>query len=263
MIILDIKTMLNDIFYPKKKIIIGMIHLPPLLSYPDFPGLDYCIEKSLSDLKNLEEAGFSGALIENDYDQPHTEFANPAQISSFTAIAYEVCKVAKIPIGVQMMLNDWKSSFAIAKVVGAKFTRLDVFVDHVTCQWCEINPNPKEIMEYKNKIYPELFLFSDIQVKYKEMLEAKSLTSSAKEAINSGADALIVTGEATGKETPIAKILLIKKTYTNFPLFAGSGISKENIKEQLQIADGVIVGTSIKIGDRVDLTKAKELIKST
>jgi hypothetical protein len=252
--------MLNKLFNTKNKVVLGMIHLPPLLSYPDFPGLDFCIQKSLEDLKNLQEAGFDGVLIENDYDQPHTEFANPAQISAFTAIAWEVCKRAKIPVGVQMMLNDWKSSFAIAKVVGAKFTRLDVFIDHVTCQWGEMHPNPSEIMDYKTSMYPELLLFADIQVKYKTMLEDKSLATSAKQAIEAGANALIVTGEATGKETPIEKIKLIKKTYPNFPLFIGSGIHAENVQEQLQVADGAIVGTSIKTGNSVDLIKAKGLM---
>src|SRR3989344_3304662 len=127
-------TTIKKVFGKENKILIGMIHLPPLLSIRGFLGMKKTIAKALADLSALEKAGFDGALIENDDDKPHTEFANEAQVASFSIIANEVCRVAKIPIGVQMMLNDWRASFAIAKAVGAKFTRLDVFVDHVNCK---------------------------------------------------------------------------------------------------------------------------------
>lgn len=122
------KTTIKKIFGKQNNILIGMIHLPPLLSIKGFSGVEKAVAKALADLSALEKAGFDAALIENDNDKPHTEFANEAQIASFSVIANEVCKNAKITIGVQMMLNDWRASFAIAKAAGAKFTRLDVFV---------------------------------------------------------------------------------------------------------------------------------------
>lgn len=219
------------------------------------------IVKALSDLSALEKAGFDGALIENDNDKPHTEFANNAQIASFSLIANEVCKHAKIPIGVQMMLNDWRASFAIAKAVGAKFTRLDVFVDHVNCKWGEIKPALTKIIAYKNKIYPELLLLTDIQVKYKTMIKPRPLTTSAALAIQKGSDGLIITGEATGVETPIEKIKKVRKRFPHFPIFVGAGVNEKNIREQFSVANGAIVGTSIKKGDKIDLHKAIRLRK--
>ena len=136
------KSRVEKIFGKKGKILIGMIHLPPLLSVKGFPGMKKMIVGALADLSALEKAGFDGALIENDNDKPHTEFANEAQIASFSVVANEVCRGAQIPVGVQMMLNDWYASFVVAKTVGAKFTRLDVFVDHIRSEWGEINPAP-------------------------------------------------------------------------------------------------------------------------
>lgn len=217
------------------------------------------IAKALTDLSALEKAAFDGALIENDNDKPHTEFANGAQIASFTVIANEVCKKAKIPIGVQMMLNDWKASFEIAKAVGATFTRLDVFVDHVTCTWGEINPDPQEIMAYKNRIYPELLLLTDIQVKYKTMIKPRPLVASAKLAIKHGSDGLIITGEATGVETPLEKIRAVKTAFPHAAVFVGAGINSSNIRGQLSVADGAIVGTSIKTGTKIDPRKTRRL----
>jgi len=229
-------------FYNKRKQIVGMIHLPPLLSYIGFSGIKHCVEAALVDLKALEEAGFDGALLENDNDKPHTEFANPAQISAFTVIAKEVMDKAKISIGVQVMLNDWRASFAIAKVVGAEFTRLDVFVDKVSSEWGEINPDPEEIIAYKNKIYPELVLLSDIQVKHKKMIEHKDLLVSAKQAVECGANGLVITGEATGQEASMEDLVKVRDAFPNIPIWVGSGVNHRNIQEQLSVADGAIVG---------------------
>ena len=132
------KITVKKIFGKEKNILIGMIHLPSLLSMEGFSGIEKMVKNAIADLKNLEAAGFDAVLVENDNDKPHTEFANAAQIANLTVVAREVCKQAKIPVGVQMMLNDWEASFSIAKAVGAKFTRLDVFVDDVTCEWCKI-----------------------------------------------------------------------------------------------------------------------------
>jgi len=256
------QTPVARLFGKKKNILIGMIHLPPLLSIKGFPGMAALTQKALSDLDALEKAGFDAVLIENDDDKPHTEFANAAQIASFTAVAQAVCKKAKIPVGVQMMLNDWKASFSIARSAGAKFSRLDVFVDHVTCDWCEIRPEPKKIMAFKKKIYPELVLLTDIQVKYKKMVTPRSLTASAKIAIANGTDGLIITGAATGQETPTESLAEVRKSFPDFPIFVGAGASSSNIQEQFSIATGAIVGSSIKIGNRIDLAKAKKLVNS-
>lgn len=250
---------MNKLF-SSKKLLIGMIHLPPMLGFEGFPGIDYCIEKSLHDLEALEKAGFDAVLIENDDDKPSTEFANSAQIANFAIVAHEVVKKAKVPVGVQIMLNDWKASIEVAKLIKADFIRIDVFVDHVTSSWGEINPNPKEIMDYKTKLYPELFVMTGIQVKHKTMLEKKTLIESAKQAIENGSNALIVSSDATGEDTPTSKIQQVKMAFPDFPVIVGAGVNVVTVNEKFIYADGAIVGTSIKTDDKVDIGKAKVLV---
>lgn len=253
---------IRSVFKKEHGILIGMIHLSPLLSIRGFKGMKVMLREALADLRALERAGFDGALIENDYDRPHTEFANPAQIASFTAVAEAVVAEARIPVGVQMMLNDWKSSFAIARVAGARFTRLDVFVDHVTSEWGILNPNPKEILREKKNICPNLLLLTDIQVKYKTMIRPRPLTASAKLALANGADGVVITGNATGEETPTKKIEMIRRAFPSAKIFVGAGINEKNIREQLALANGAIVGTSIKKNGRINLAAAKKLKKA-
>ena len=252
---------IHTLFKREKNILIGMIHLSPLLSIQGYPGMHTLIDEALADLNALEKAGFDAVLIENEHDKPHTEYANQAQIASFTVVAQEICRRATIPVGVQVMLNDWIASCAIAKAVGATFTRLDVFVDDVICEWGEINPDPEKIITYKNSIYPELFLLTDIQVKYKTMVTPRPLVESAKLALKHSSDGLIITGEATGSETPLRKIKEVRDAYPSTPLFVGAGIAPQNSIEQLSVAHGAIVGTSIKTKGRIDYEKAYQLRK--
>jgi membrane complex biogenesis BtpA family protein len=246
-----------------KKFLIGMIHLPPLPGFSNHTNLKDCIDAALYDLNILTKAGFDAVLIENDKDQPHTIEANPEQISALTLISDAVVKSSSIPVGVQMMLNDWRSSFAIAAMTGCKFTRLDVFVDNVTCKWGDIDPNPVEIIAFKNKISPDIVLLTDIQVKYKEMKDpSKTLLTSAQQAIDHNTNGLVLTGAGNGIETPFEKLQTVKERFKNIPVIVGSGATKDNIALQMSVADGAIIGTSIKQqnSDRIDLSIAQELV---
>jgi hypothetical protein len=252
---------IEKVFGKKENILIGMIHLPPLLSIKGFTKMENILKKALKDLNSLQRAGFDGALIENDDDKPHTELANPAQIACFTSVAREVVRAASIPIGVQVMLNDWRASISIAKIAGAHFTRLDVFIDHVTCEWGEIKPDPKEIYAYKKSIFPELLLLTDIQVKCKTMVNPRPLAESARLAFKNGSDGVVITGAATGRETPFQKLQEVRDVFPDKPIFVGAGLTAKNANRQLLVANGAIVGTFIKTSASIDIVKAKQLKK--
>ncbi len=64
---------LDKIFKKTNNIVIGAIHFPPLLGYPDFPGLDVCLKNAIDDLRAFEKGGVDGVIIENNYDIPHKE----------------------------------------------------------------------------------------------------------------------------------------------------------------------------------------------
>ena len=117
--------------FPAAKPIIGVLALPPLMGYPEFSGMTALLDRALSDLHVLEAGGVDGILIENDYDHPHTLTGGAEIIASFTRVADEVTRRARVPVGLEVLLNDWRASLAIAQAVGAQFVRLDFFVDRV------------------------------------------------------------------------------------------------------------------------------------
>jgi membrane complex biogenesis BtpA family protein len=202
----------------------------------------------LEDLDTLQQGGFDGVCVENDYDRPHQLYVGPEIISIFTRVALEVRQHAKIPVGLGVLLNDWKAALAIAKVVDASFIRLDFFVDRVRIAAGVIEPQPEAILAYRHQIKAEhVALFTDVQVKYSELLEeGKSLTVSTQQAIEQGSDAVIVSGKVSGESPTMDHLREVRNAAGNFPVLIGSGTTSENVGELLRYANGAIVGTSLK-----------------
>lgn len=252
--------MINKIFKTKKPII-GMIHLPPLPGYPRHPGMKAVVEKALIDLQTLQNAGFDGVLVENDSDQPHQIGVSKTISKAFTQVMEEVVEKAKVPVGMEI-IYDMIETIRVAKKVKVQFVRLDVFVDNVETKWGKIPAQAEEIIKLKKRLHAEnLLLLTDIQVKHAKMLDTKTLEQSAREAIDFGSDALIITGTWTGVPPSLADCKNVKKI-ANIPVLVGSGLTAKNVKALFRYCDGAIVGTSIKTGDFIDYKKARKLISA-
>jgi membrane complex biogenesis BtpA family protein len=151
--------------FPEPKPIIGMIALPSLESNQEF--VNNAIERALRDLETLQHGGVDGVCIENDYDQPHQLTVAKEVVDVIKRVSDEVVKHANVPVGVQVLLNDWRASLTIAKQTGCQFVRLDFFVDKVRIAAGIINPEPDAIIDYRKKISAEhVALFTDVQVKH-------------------------------------------------------------------------------------------------
>jgi len=262
--------------FKTKNPIIGMVHFPPLLGYKDFPGIDVCLQKSLKDAKTLEKGGVDAIMFENNYDIPHQEIVGPETVAIMTYLIKKISEKIKIPFGINVLWNDYKSALSITKVCGGKFVRVPVFVDSVETNYGKIFANPKKVLAFRKKIGAEnVALFTDIHVKHAKMLEPKPILESAKEAVKKGSDALIITGKWTGDAPNISDLKEARETVgKDFPILIGSGATKNNIGTLLRYADGVIVGTALKTGQieerevnlkpweaKISLIKTKEFVK--
>lgn len=252
--------------FPNPKSVIGMIALPPLLGYPEFTSMDAVIERALSELDTLQQGGVDGVCVENDYDRPHQMTVGPEIVAPFTRVANEVAQHANVPVGLEVLLNDWRASLAIAKVIGAGFVRLDFFVDRVRIKAGVIEPEPQAVLAYRKQIRAEnVALLTDIQVKYSELLEpGKSLSTSARQAIERGADAVVVSGKITGDSPTPDDLRELREAAADFPVLVGSGTTPQNVRDLFRYADGAIVGTALKNGtgtqERVVAERVKKLM---
>ena len=189
-------------------------------------------------------------------------FLNKAQVAALTAAAYAVKQAVQIPVGLDAAFNDCEADIAIAAMVGASFIRVPVFVDTVLFTDGIIQPCAKKCMEYRKMMGQEnVKILADVQVKHAHMLrEHITIEQSAKDAASNGADGIIVTGTQVGEETPLDLIKRVKNV-VNLPVFAGSGVNAENIHDQLQTADGAIIGSSLKEGGILTNPISYELVK--
>jgi membrane complex biogenesis BtpA family protein len=243
--------------------IIGVIHLPPLPGFAGSPGIDGVLEKALADQRALETGGADGVLVENEEDHPHEVMAGPATVANMTRVTSALVARASVPVGVEILLNDPEASVAVAAAAGARFIRTDYFVDRMERpEYGEMRIDPGAVLALRRRLGADhILVLADIQVKYARMLQPRPLAESAAMARDSGADALVVTGSATGRAPAREEIQDARRGAPDRPVLVGSGLDSQNADDLLAVAGGAIVGTSLKTGDHIDVAKIQGLVR--
>jgi membrane complex biogenesis BtpA family protein len=227
-----------------------MVHLLPLPGAPDFSGnISEIYDLAETEARILATAGVDGLIIENFGDEPYLiGEAAPEQLALIAAITYQVRRQTGVPIGVNVQFNAWQAEMAIAYGSMADFVRAEVFVDTVISAQGMVSPCSAQITRYRRQLgASNVLIFADIQTKYTTNLLPQALAQSAQDAVSAGADALIVTGAATGQATPLDAVADVKQ-HVNCPVLVGSGTTLENLEKVLATADGAIVRSALKEG---------------
>jgi len=234
--------------FANKKPIIGVIHLLPLPGSPKFSGnIDAIIELAEREAKTLNEAKVDGLIIENYNDEPFT-LSEPSseQLALMASIITIVGRQITIPIGVNVHFNAWRAEIALAFACQAQFARIEVFVDTVVTAAGIVQPCSAEITRYRKEIGASgVALWADLHPKFSRNMLNTSLAESARMAKICLADAVIVTGQATGLATPLKDVQAVKEVI-DLPVLVGSGATVKNIQSVLETASGVIVGSAFK-----------------
>lgn len=250
--------------FPGPKPIIGVIHLPPLPGYRASPGLGPVIDKALRDLEALEAGGALGVLVENEEDRPHRVTAVPETIAVLTRVTRELVRAARgARVGAEILLNDPWASLAVAHAAEAAFIRTDYFVDPMEREehGGAMKIDPVGLVDYRRRLGAEhVLILADIQVKYARMSVERSLAESARLAREHLADAIVVTGRVTGDPPYLNEIQEAKAGALDCPVLVGSGLDATNAARLLGLADGAIVGTSLKTGAFVDRARVVDVV---
>ncbi|PIR94313.1 photosystem I assembly BtpA [Candidatus Falkowbacteria bacterium CG10_big_fil_rev_8_21_14_0_10_39_11] len=233
----------------KKSVVIGMIHLAPLDGCEGHPGFEVVKLKMIRDLEVLLAGKVDAIIIENNYDLPHYEKALKSTVPQFEELSKELRKRTDLPLGISLLWNDFENALDIAKKHNFQFIRVPVFVDRVKTSYGIFEPKAKECIDYREKIGAEhIGLMADIQVKHAEHLIERSIAEAAKEAVEKGADALIVTGKWTGDPPTKKDVEDVQTISGDVPVVLGSGVTAENINNY--DVHGVIVGSYFKGDER-------------
>ena len=249
-----------------KQMVIGMLHLLPLPGSPRFNGTTQSIvEHALADAAALEEGGVDAIMIENFGDVPYFPDKVPLEtIAWMTRIGGLIRDKCELPLGVCVLRNDGRAALAIAHSIDAQFIRICVLGSPRVTDQGLVQAKAYDILRDRARLGADIKILADVDIKHSYPLAASfSLKAEATDLISrSLADALIVTGTATGiaiKESDLSEVRAI----ANVPVFVGSGVTDQNIKQLSHEANGFIVGTSFKESKRADARVSVDKVRAT
>jgi membrane complex biogenesis BtpA family protein len=247
--------------------LIGMVHLLPLPGSPRWGGaMTEVIERALADARALEEGGLDALLVENHGDAPFAPGrVDAAAVAGMAAAIAEVRRAVRLPLGVNVLKNDAQAALAVAAAVGARFIRVNVHVGAVVGDQGILQSDAYATLRYRRLLGADVKIFADVQGKHAVSLAPVELEQESRDAVGRGlADALVVSGHATGEATPMADVKRVRSAVPDVPLLVGSGVTPESVAELLRVADGAIVGTALKrdgrLGNPVDPERVRRLV---
>jgi membrane complex biogenesis BtpA family protein len=229
--------------------LIGVVHLPPLPGSPaQLLPMSEIVERAVVDAKALADAHFDAAIIENFGDAPFTaQDVPPASVAAMAVVADQVRRLVGIPTGINALRNDSLAALGIAAAAGASFIRVNVHTGVSATDQGFIEGRAYECLRYRKQLACRIAILADVHVKHATALSEPDITQAARNAAYRGlADALIVTGPATGKEVDPDELRRVREAVPDRRVFVGSGAIAENVAAQLTSATGVIVGSGIK-----------------
>lgn len=226
--------MLKDIF-SRKKPIIAMLHV--------FAGSEKeQTERALEDLDKLNPF-VDGVIVENyGWGYRNSNLAERETRKRIGEITSRVIENTHLPVGVNLLPNDYEGAICIASSTKAKFIQLD----HVTGEFIGCEPVDAEKFLKFRKLFSEVAVLGGIHPKYYTLANALTPIWESAQKAKLLADVIVVTGKYTGGETSLKDVQLAKTAVEKHPVFIGSGLNAMNVKTQLSLADGAIVGTAFK-----------------
>ena len=129
------------------------------------------------------------------------------------------------------------------------------------------NPDAGAAMRYRDRLgRPDLALLYNISAEFAYSLDQRSLPDRARSAVFSSIpDAILVSGVITGEAAAMPDLAAVKKVLPDTPVLANTGVKHATIAEVLQVADGCIVGSSLKVDgntwNAVDPARAAEFMR--
>ena len=235
----------------------GVVHLRPLPGSPGFDGnFDAVLRAAVADLTALLEGGADGAIVENYFDMPYyPEGVPPITIAAMTSAATLLKSHCSddFLLGINVLRNDAMAALSIASVIGASFIRVNVHTGAAASDQGILLGRAHETMRLRGSLGAPVAIFADVGVKHATSLESHSIEDAAKDAYERGlADVLLVTGTRTGEPVDPDDLDSVCAAVPGVPVFAASGIDLRSVEKMIKHCDGIVVGTWLKRGERIE-----------
>jgi uncharacterized protein len=239
-----------ECFGGKKKVIIAMAHIGALPGTPLYDakgGLRKLVDEVLDDIENLQAGGVDAIMFGNENDRPYVFKAPPEGVAAMTAVIEELKPALKVPFGVNY-LWDPVASVAIGAVTGASFVR-EIFTGVFASDMGLWQPDCAGAVRLRAQLgRADMKVLFNINAEFASSLDTRPIEMRAKSAVFSSlADAILVSGPITGMPAEQSDLRRVRDAVKDVPVFANTGVNIDNVKDVLAIADGVIIGTHLKV----------------
>jgi membrane complex biogenesis BtpA family protein len=245
---------MKTLFDKHPKVLIGVVHLRPLPGSPRWRGdLESVIEFAVNDARTYERGGAHALFIENFGDVPFTKGTVAHEtIAAMTAAGRAIRQTVKLPLGFNVLRNDARAALALCAVCGGAFVRINVHTGAMLTDQGLIEGNAYDTLRYRQRICPPAQIFADVHVKHAVPLGNWTIEDAARDTVERGlADALIVSGAGTGLAADLADVERVRRTCPATKILLGSGVTLDNVRDFLPVADGFIVASSLKLNGRL------------
>ncbi len=231
-----------------RKPVIAMLHLPGLPGRPwhdRAAGMAAAVDSVGRDLAALQDAGVDGVLFCNEADIPYQLKVGPEIVAGMAFLVGQLRRDVRVPFGVNL-LWDAIASLAVARATGASFVR-EVMTGVYESDLGMIEPRIGEIAGYRTAIgADDVLLFDNIQPEFASAIGRRTVAQRAKGAAFLGVDAILISGPAAGTSFEMTDLRAAKEAVPDMPVIANTGVRADRMAAIFAVADGAIVGTSLK-----------------
>jgi membrane complex biogenesis BtpA family protein len=226
-----------------------MAHLPALPGTPlyDEQGGPEAITAAVRrDVEILTACGFDAVLFCNENDRPYQLTATLEGVATMARVVTEAAPRDR-PFGVDY-LWDAQAALSVAVATGASFIR-EVATGAYESDMGLWTPDAATLLRRRRNLHAEhVAVFMNITPEFASSLGTRDIATTARSvSVSSLADVLLVSGPMAGAEPSLDALRKAKSGSPGTAVFANTGVKSTNVADFLSVADGVIVGSDLKV----------------
>jgi uncharacterized protein len=238
----------NKVFGDTKPVI-AMVHLGALPGTPLYDaaaGVAGILAGARADLAALQAAGVDAVMFGNENDRPYEFDVDRASLATMAFVIGQLRGEINVPFGVNV-LWDPMSTVALAAATGADFAR-EIFTGTYASDMGHWAPDAGQALRYRSRLArDDLALLFNVSAEFADSLDTRPLADRARSAVFSSVpDAVLVSGQITGEAAEMSALEAVKSA-VDVPVLANTGVKHDTVADVLAVADGCIVGSSLKV----------------
>ncbi|MGO9965040.1 MAG: BtpA/SgcQ family protein [Acidimicrobiales bacterium] len=259
---------IHELFADKKPLI-AMVHLLPTLGTPLYDaqlGMEGNVKHVREDLEILLEAGFDALLFCNEGDRPYSFRAGYEGVATMTRVVTELAPTDR-PFGVDF-LWDPRAALAVAAATGACFVR-GVMTGAYESDMGSWSTDAADLLRERRRLNADqIGMFMNVTPEFASRPGSRSIGEVARSVVVSSlADAILVSGPMASAELDMGTLKEIAEAVDGaVPVIANTGVRAATVGSYLEVADGIIVGSDLKVDgytwNAVDPARVRSFMKA-